>query len=167
LRPDGGDPSPQGDVGMNKNGYNMSRCSVCFFRPRHRSGTANTLVFAHGKGIVVNEPSIVAINKATGEVVAVGREAKEMLGARRDVVAIKPNERRRHRRFQGHRKDADLFIQKAHNRRVLGIRESSSACRAKSLRWKNAPSGLAYRARASEVFLSSRPWPRDWRRAAD
>ena len=43
-------------------------------------GTANTLVFAAGKGIVVNEPSIVAINKNTGEVEAVGKEAKEMLG---------------------------------------------------------------------------------------
>jgi len=43
-------------------------------------GTANTLVFAKGKGIVVNEPSIVAINKVTGEVEAVGKEAKDMLG---------------------------------------------------------------------------------------
>ena len=43
-------------------------------------GTANSLVFAKGKGIVVNEPSIVAINKVTGEVEAVGKEAKEMLG---------------------------------------------------------------------------------------
>ena len=37
-------------------------------------GTANTLVYARGKGIVVNEPSIVAINKNTGEVEAVGKE---------------------------------------------------------------------------------------------
>jgi len=37
-------------------------------------GTANTLVYAKGKGIVVNEPSIVAINKTTGEVEAVGKE---------------------------------------------------------------------------------------------
>ena len=38
-------------------------------------GTANTLVYAKGKGIVVNEPSIVAINKTNGEVEAVGKEA--------------------------------------------------------------------------------------------
>ena len=43
-------------------------------------GTANTLVYARGKGIVVNEPSIVVINKTTNEVEAVGKEAKEMLG---------------------------------------------------------------------------------------
>src|SRR5207253_11485773 len=43
-------------------------------------GTANTLVYAKGKGIVVNEPSIIAVNKNTNEVEAVGKEAKEMLG---------------------------------------------------------------------------------------
>ena len=54
-------------------------------------GTANTLVYAKGKGIVVNEPSIVAINKTTGEVEAVGKEAKEMLGRTPgNITAIKP-----------------------------------------------------------------------------
>src|SRR6185369_15347090 len=43
-------------------------------------GTANTLVYAKGRGIVVSEPSIVAINKVTNQVEAVGRDAKEMLG---------------------------------------------------------------------------------------
>ncbi len=53
-------------------------------------GTANTLVFAKGKGIVVNEPSIVAINKTTGEVEAVGKEAKDMLGRTPgNIVAIR------------------------------------------------------------------------------
>jgi len=43
-------------------------------------GTANTLVYVRGKGIVVSEPSVVAVNDKTGQVVAVGRAAKEMLG---------------------------------------------------------------------------------------
>jgi len=43
-------------------------------------GTANTLVYVKGKGIVLNEPTIVAINKKTGQLVAVGNEAKAMLG---------------------------------------------------------------------------------------
>lgn len=43
-------------------------------------GTANTLVYLKGKGIVLNEPTIVAINKKTGQLVAVGNEAKTMLG---------------------------------------------------------------------------------------
>lgn len=43
-------------------------------------GTANTLVYVKGKGIIINEPTIVAINKRTGQLVAVGNEAKTMLG---------------------------------------------------------------------------------------
>lgn len=43
-------------------------------------GTANTLVYVKGKGIILNEPTIVAINKKTGQLVAVGNEAKTMLG---------------------------------------------------------------------------------------
>src|SRR5258708_12481127 len=43
-------------------------------------GTVNTRVYARGRGIVVNEPSAVALDDSTGEVQAVGREAKEMLG---------------------------------------------------------------------------------------
>lgn len=43
-------------------------------------GTANTLVYARGSGIVINEPSVVAINQKTNQVVAIGNEAKKMLG---------------------------------------------------------------------------------------
>jgi rod shape-determining protein MreB len=43
-------------------------------------GTANTLVYVRGRGIVMNEPSVVAVNDKTGQVVAVGKEAKVMLG---------------------------------------------------------------------------------------
>lgn len=54
-------------------------------------GTANTVVFARGKGVIVNEPSIVAVIKRTNKVLAVGREAKEMLGRTPgSIVAIRP-----------------------------------------------------------------------------
>lgn len=43
-------------------------------------GTANTLVYVRGKGIVINEPSVVAVNKRTGQILAIGREAKKMVG---------------------------------------------------------------------------------------
>lgn len=43
-------------------------------------GTANTLVYVRGQGVVINEPSVVAINKKTGRIVAIGAEAKAMLG---------------------------------------------------------------------------------------
>ena len=54
-------------------------------------GTANTLVHVKGKGIVLNEPSVVAIQRDTGEVLAVGEEAKQMLGRTPgNITAIRP-----------------------------------------------------------------------------
>ncbi len=54
-------------------------------------GTANILVYVKGKGIVIREPSVVAFNKATGKVLKIGNEAKEMLGRTPgSIVAIKP-----------------------------------------------------------------------------
>lgn len=54
-------------------------------------GTANTLVFVKDRGIVINEPSIVAMNQKTGQVVAVGAQAKDMLGRTpAHIVAIQP-----------------------------------------------------------------------------
>ncbi len=54
-------------------------------------GTANTLVYVRGKGIVVTEPSVVAVNEKTGQVVAVGKAAKEMLGRTpTHITAVRP-----------------------------------------------------------------------------
>lgn len=54
-------------------------------------GTANTLLYVRGHGIVINEPSVVAVNQKTGQVVAVGKEAKAMVGRTpQHVVAVRP-----------------------------------------------------------------------------
>ncbi|EJP6472820.1 rod shape-determining protein [Clostridium sp. FAM 1755] len=54
-------------------------------------GTANTLVYIKGKGVVLNEPSVVAINKDVNKVLAVGDEAKQMIGRTPgNIVAIRP-----------------------------------------------------------------------------
>lgn len=54
-------------------------------------GTANTLVYLRGQGIVINEPSVVAVNEKTGRVVAVGAQAKQMLGRTpAHITAVKP-----------------------------------------------------------------------------
>jgi len=54
-------------------------------------GTANTLVYVRGKGIVINEPSVVAVNQKTNQVVAVGTQAKQMLGRTPShIVAVRP-----------------------------------------------------------------------------
>jgi len=118
-------------------------------------GTANTLVFAKGKGIVVNEPSIVAMNKVTGEVEAVGKEAKEMLGRTPgNIVAIKPMKDGVIADFKVTEKMLNYFIQKAHNRKVLvhpriviGVPSEITQVE------KRAVMDSAYRAKASEVHL--------------
>jgi len=54
-------------------------------------GTANCLVYLRGKGIIINEPSVVALNQKTGQVVAVGKQAKEMLGRTpQHIRAVRP-----------------------------------------------------------------------------
>src|SRR3974390_2014816 len=118
-------------------------------------GTANTLVYAAGKGIVVNEPSIVAINKNTGEVEAVGKEAKEMLGRTPgNIVAIKPMKDGGIADFKVTERMLNYFIQKAHGRKmlvhpriVIGVPSEITQVE------KRAVMDSAYRAKASEVHL--------------
>ncbi len=118
-------------------------------------GTANTLVYAKGKGIVVNEPSIVAINKNTGEVEAVGKEAKEMLGRTPgNIVAIKPMKDGVIADFKVTERMLNYFIQKAHGRKmlvhpriVIGVPSEITQVE------KRAVMDSAYRAKASEVHL--------------
>jgi len=118
-------------------------------------GTANTLVFAKGKGIVVNEPSIVALNKNSGEIEAVGKEAKEMVGRTPgNIIAIKPMKDGVIADFKVTEKMLNYFIQKAHNRKVLvhpriviGVPSEITQVE------KRAVMDSAYRAKASEVHL--------------
>ena len=118
-------------------------------------GTANTLVYARGKGIVLNEPSIVAINKITGDVEAVGREAKEMLGRTPgNIVAIRPLKDGVIADFKVTEKMLNNFIQKAHNRKmfvhpriVIGVPSEITQVE------KRAVQDSAMRAKASEVYL--------------
>ena len=118
-------------------------------------GTANTLVFAKGKGIVVNEPSIVAINKTNGEVEAVGKEAKEMLGRTPgNIVAIRPMKDGVIADFKVTERMLNYFIQKAHGRKmlvhpriVIGVPSEITQVE------KRAVMDSAYRAKASEVHL--------------
>ncbi len=54
-------------------------------------GTANTLVHVSGRGIVVNEPSVVAVDRRTNRVLAIGTEAKRMLGRTPgEIIAVRP-----------------------------------------------------------------------------
>jgi rod shape-determining protein MreB len=118
-------------------------------------GTANTCVYARGKGVVLNEPSIVAINKVTGRTEAVGREAKEMLGRTPgNIVAIRPMRDGVIADFEIAEKMLTYFIKKAHNRTVwvrprivIGVPSEITQVE------KRAVKDSAYRAKASEVHL--------------
>ena len=118
-------------------------------------GTANTLVSVRGKGIVVNEPSIVAINKTNGEIEAVGKEAKEMVGRTPgNIVAIRPMKDGVIADFKVTEKMLTYFIQKAHNRKmlvhpriVIGVPSEITPVEERAVR------DSAYRAHASEVHL--------------
>jgi len=83
-------------------------------------GTANTLVFERHKGIVVNEPSIVALRRGSGEVEAVGAEAKEMLGRTPEqITAVRPMKNGVIADFKATSQMLTHFIQKAHRRKRL------------------------------------------------
>ena len=118
-------------------------------------GTANTCVYARGRGIVVHEPSIVAINKVTGRVEAVGKDAKEMLGRTPGhIMAIKPMKDGVIADFEVTEKMLTYFIRKAHKRSVwvrprivIGVPSEITEVE------KRAVKDSAYRAKASEVHL--------------
>jgi rod shape-determining protein MreB len=102
-------------------------------------GTANTLVYVRGEGIVMNEPSIVAIHQADHSVLAVGHEAKAMLGRTPgNITAIRPLKDGVIADFDVTEKMLHYFINKVHRRRTLvHPRMSSSACRRGSPRWRS------------------------------
>ncbi len=118
-------------------------------------GTANTLVFAEGRGIVVREPSIVAVNRITNKVEAVGSAAKEMLGRTPgNIVAIRPMKDGVIADFEVTERMLDYFIKKAHGRSLfvrpkIVISVPSDITQVE----KRAVKDSALQAGASEVFI--------------
>ncbi|MBD3307657.1 MreB/Mrl family cell shape determining protein [candidate division KSB3 bacterium] len=122
-------------------------------------GTANTLVYVRGKGIVVNEPSVVATDTRTGKILAIGQEAKAMVGMTPDqITAIRPMKDGVIADFRMTEILLRHFIKKVSNRNYLvrpriviavpfGITEVE----------KKAVKDSAYQAGASEVTLILEP----------
>jgi rod shape-determining protein MreB len=122
-------------------------------------GTANTVVYVKGKGIVLTEPSVVAIQKDTNRILAVGEEAKRMLGRTPgSIVAIRPLKDGVIADFEITENMIKYFIRKVHNRKALisplvviavpsGITEVE----------KRAVEDSATRAGARDVFLIEEP----------
>ena len=119
-------------------------------------GTANTLVYLKGRGIIVQEPSMVVINRKTGKVEAVGKRAKEMLGKTpANVMVIKPMRDGVIADFEIAEKMLDFFIKIStinwgvltRPRIVIGIPTGITEVE------KRAVKDVALKAKASEVYL--------------
>jgi rod shape-determining protein MreB len=118
-------------------------------------GTANTCVFARGRGIVTSEPSIVAINTVTSRIEAVGHEAKEMLGRTPgNIRAIRPMRDGVIADFESAERMLTYFIRKAQPRSafmrprvIIGVPAQITPVE------RRAVKDSAYRAKASEVYL--------------
>ncbi len=83
-------------------------------------GTANTLVYVRGRGVVLDEPSVVAMNTTTGEVLAVGHEAKRMIGRTPDTIAaIRPLKDGVIADFEATEQMLRYFIHQVHRRRYF------------------------------------------------
>ena len=83
-------------------------------------GTANPLVYARGKGVLLDEPSVVALHSGTGEVLAVGHEAKRLLGRTPDsITAIRPLKDGVIADFEATEQMLRWFIQQVHRRRAF------------------------------------------------
>jgi rod shape-determining protein MreB and related proteins len=83
-------------------------------------GTANTLVYVRGRGVLLNEPSVVALDSQTSEILAVGSEAKQMLGRTPGgITAIRPLKDGVIADFESTEQMLRLFIQRVHRRRYF------------------------------------------------
>lgn len=124
-------------------------------------GTANTLVNIRGRGIVINEPSVVAINNRTGQILAVGEEAKKMVGKTpAHIVAIQPLVNGVISDFEVTEKMLKYFIDKVHKesftliprpRVIIGIPLDITEVE------KKAVEDAAISAGAREVYLIEEP----------
>jgi rod shape-determining protein MreB len=118
-------------------------------------GTVNTRIYSRDRGVVVNEPSAVALDDRTGEVQAVGTEAKEMLGRTpANIRVVRPLKDGVIADFKVTEKMLNYFIQKAHQRRTLVhprivISVPSEITQVE----KRAVAESAYRAGVAEVHL--------------
>ncbi|MDR4485664.1 MAG: rod shape-determining protein [Nitrospirales bacterium] len=122
-------------------------------------GTATTLVYVRGKGIVLSEPSVVAIEKHTNTVLAVGVEAKRMVGRTPgNIVAIRPIKEGVIADFAMTEKMLEYFITKAHNRRafvrprcIIGVPSRITEVEQRAVRESASQAG------AREVYLIEEP----------
>ena len=122
-------------------------------------GTANTLIYVKGRGVVSSEPSVVAINSGTKEILAIGQEAKNMLGRTpANIIAVRPMKDGVIADYDTTEKMIRYFILKVHNRRAL-VRPRMVICIPSGVTQveKRAVKDSAIQAGAREVYLIEEP----------
>jgi rod shape-determining protein MreB len=122
-------------------------------------GTANTLIYVKGRGVVLNEPSVIAIEKQSGKIVAVGSKAKEMLGRTPDgIKAVRPMKDGVIADFEGTEDLLREFILQVQRRRLL-VRPRMVICVPSGITEveRRAVQDSAEHAGAREVFLVAEP----------
>ena len=122
-------------------------------------GTANTLIYVKGRGVVSSEPSVVAINSNTKEILAIGQEAKNMLGRTpANISAVRPMKDGVSADYDTTEKMIRYFILKVHNRRSL-VRPRMVICIPSGVTQveKRAVKDSAIQAGAREVYLIEEP----------
>jgi len=121
-------------------------------------GTANTLVYAKDRGIVLREPSVVAVQSSSNRVLAVGEEAKRMLGRTPgNIVAIRPLRAGVIADFDITEAMLKYFIRKVHNKRMVKPRVIIAVPSGITEVEKRAVKESAERAGAREVYLIEEP----------
>ena len=122
-------------------------------------GTANTLVYVRGTGVVLNEPSVVAINSDNGSILAVGTEAKRMIGRTPgNIVAVRPLRDGVIADFDTTERMLRYFIQKVHKRRFLA-KPRLVICVPSGITGveRRAVEEAGYKAGARKVFIIEEP----------
>src|SRR3954451_6146598 len=122
-------------------------------------GTANTLVYVRGKGVLLDEPSVVALDTTTGEVLAVGHEAKRMIGRTPDTIeAIRPLKDGVIADFEPTEQMLRFFIRSVHRRRyfakppmVICVPSGITAVEQRAVK------EAGYQAGARQVFIVEEP----------
>ena len=123
-------------------------------------GTANTLIYVKGEGIVLNEPSVVAIEKATGKIKGIGLEAKRMLGRTPDgILAVRPIKDGVIADFDVTEKMLRYFLKTIIDKHVFRVKPQGHRVRAVGHHRGGAPrrARLGRDAGAKEVFMVAEP----------
>jgi len=125
--------APTDDLAASRDGAHRPASRKRTWRPASEIavdlGTANTLVLVKGEGVVLNEPSVAAVDQATGEIMGIGLEAKRMLGRTPEgILAVRPMKDGVIANFEVAEKMLRHFLRAVLDRRILRVKPTVIVC---------------------------------------